>query len=129
RKDVVDLVFHVEEGPPTLVTEIRHHWPAGWPRSPDGVVRPEEIEPEDGLKVGAPYDLEEMTASEATMRAALQKRGFAFADVASVAQVDRDARRAEVDFYIVPGPFVRIKDVEFVGLHDVPKKLVRAEVE
>lgn len=127
---VVDLRVKVEENPPTVVRSIRFVWPAGVPDGPvDRRATPEKIKTYCGLDNQAPFDIAELRASEATMRTAMQQRGYAFAEVAGTAQVDRVGRTADVVFELVPGPYVRIGDITVRGLRAVPEKAVRVELE
>lgn len=130
RREIVDVVFVVDEGEPTKVTSIQFHWPEGPAAGPrDRRARPETIETHCGLTVDEAFDVEEMHASETTMTEALRARGYAFARVEARAEVDRVAHTARVDFELTPGPFVRIGQVDFKGLAAVPEHLVRAEIE
>jgi outer membrane protein assembly factor BamA len=127
---VVDLRVTVEENAPTLVRSIRFDWPAGEPDGPvDRRATPEKIETYCGLEDQGPFDIAELRASEATMRTALQQRGYAYAVVSGKAEVDRVGRTADVLFEIDPGPFVRIGDITIRGLRAVPEDAVRVELE
>lgn len=130
RRRVVDLRFTVEEGAPTPVRSLRFRWPEGPPAGPgDRRVAPARVEARSGLAVGRTFDVEALQQAEATMRAALADRGYAFAEVTARAQVDRVARTADVEFTLIPGPFVRVGRIEIVGLQTVPEHGVRVEVE
>jgi outer membrane protein assembly factor BamA len=127
---VVDLRVEVEENAPTLVRSIRFAWPTGRPDGPpDRRATPEKIQTHCDLEENAAFDIAELRASEATMRAALQQRGYAFAVVLGKAEVDRVGRTADVVFEIDPGPYVRIGEITIRGLQAVPERAVRVEVE
>lgn len=128
--EVADVVFVVEEGEPTLVTDLGFDWPQGPPRGPpDRRARVSHVESYCGLEVGEPFDAEELHASEDAMREALRDRGHAFATVEGRARIDRVGRQASVSFALVPGPFVRIGKIELDGLQTVPEHPVRVELE
>lgn len=130
RRRVVDLRFTVEEGAPTPVRSLRFRWPEGPPAGPgDRRVAPARVEARSGIAVGRTFDVEALQQAEATMRAALADRGYAFAEVTARARVDRVARTADVEFTLIPGPFVRVGRIEIVGLQTVPEHGVRVEVE
>jgi outer membrane protein assembly factor BamA len=130
KRKIADVVFVVDEGDPALVESIDFVWPQGPPKGPpDRRSTPSKIASYNQLDLDTPFDVEEMHASEATMREALRNRGYAFADVAGRASVDRRARRARVAFAIVPGPFVRIGKVQIEGLTMVDEKPLRVELE
>jgi len=127
---VVDLHIDVEENAPTLVRSVLFKWPDGRPRGPDDrLARPFQVERYCDVEPGKPFSIADLESSEATMRSALQQRGYAFARVEATARVDRLDRTAHVDFELRPGPFVRIGEIHIVGLATVPEKSVRTEVE
>lgn len=130
RGKVVDLHVEVEENAPTLVRSIHFEWPAGKLDGPvDRRATPEKIQTYCDLEYDAAFDIRELRASEATMRAALHQRGYAFADVKGKAEVDRVGRTADVTFEILPGPHVKIGDITLEGLRAVPEDAVRVEIE
>jgi outer membrane protein assembly factor BamA len=130
RGDVVDVRFVVEEGEATQVTSLEFQWPKGPPAGPaDRKATPQQVQTHCGLKVGTTFDVEELHQAEATMRTALQNRGYALAQVTGRARVDRVERTAEVEFELVPGPFLRLGRIEIEGLVTVPEHPVRVEVE
>lgn len=130
RGKVVDVRFVVEEGEPTPVRSIEFLWPQGPPAGPaDRRATPQQVQRHCGLAPGATFDVEALHEAEATMRMALQNRGYAFAQVTGRARVDRVARTADVEFELVPGPFLRLGRVEIEGLVTVPEHAVRVEVE
>jgi outer membrane protein assembly factor BamA len=130
KRPVADVVFVVDEGEPAVIESIEFLWPQGRPKGPpDRKAEPSKIKTHCGLKHGGAFDVEEMHASEATMREALRNRGYAFADVAGRAYVDRRAKTARVAFAVVPGPFVRIGEVKIEGLTMVDERPIRVEIE
>ena len=112
-----DVRFEVEEGEPTTVESIEFHWPDGHPGGPaDRAARPEKIQTRCGLQIGAPFDVEEMHASESTMgrrprRAWLCLRRGRLRAPRSI----RDLRTARVDFELRPGPYVHIGRIAIRG--------------
>ncbi len=127
---VVDLLVEVDELAPTLVRSIAFDWPEGPPGgNADRPTPKSKIETHSALTQDKPFDIAKLRASEATMRAALLKRGYAFSQVTGTAEVDRTARTADVRFTVTPGPFVRIGTVHIHGLRAVPESAVRTEVE
>ena len=130
KHKIVDLQVRVDEHAPTLVRSVAFDWPDGPPDGPhDRLVTPQKIEAHCGLGERKAFDVEEMHASEATMRVALLRRGYAFAEVTATAKVDRIARTADVRFEVRPGEFVRIGELHIVGLRTVPEDAIRAEIE
>ena len=130
RRKIADVVFVVDEGDPAIVESITFTWPQGPPTGPpDRRARPSKIQTHCDLRLKGAFDVEEMHASESTMKEALRNRGYAFAEVAGRAHVDRRARTAHVAFAIVPGPFVRIGEVDIDGLTMVDERPLRVEIE
>jgi outer membrane protein assembly factor BamA len=130
KESVVDVRFVVEEGPPTTVESVEFLWPDGPPLGPpDRRATPAKIETRCDLQIDKAFSVKEMHESESTMKAALQTRGYAFAQVHGTAEVDRVARTAKVRFEIRPGRWVRIGEIRVEGVHMIPHRLVDVEVE
>lgn len=130
NRKVVDLQIAVDEQAATVIRAIRFEWPQGPPDGPvDRRASPAMVQTHCGLNQDRAFDVAELRASEATMRAALKQRGYAFAEVVGRAEVDRIGRTAEVSFELRPGPFVRIGDIRIAGLRAVPERAVRTEVD
>lgn len=130
KADKVDVRFVVDEGPATTVQSVDFLWPEGPPSGPpDRRVRPDKIETRCDLQIGKAFSVEEMHDSEATMKVALQNRGYAFAKVEGTAEVDRVGHTARVQFQIRPGRWVRIGEIRIEGVTMVAERLVDVEVE
>jgi outer membrane protein assembly factor BamA len=126
---IVDLHVVVDEHEPTLVRKIEFVWPAGLPGGPtDRRVSLEKLQTHCKLVKQARFDVEELRACEASMRAALLARGYAFAAVTGTAEVDRIGRTADVRFELRPGQYVLIGSLLITGLRAVPEKSVRNEI-
>jgi outer membrane protein assembly factor BamA len=130
KAEVVDVRFVVEEGPPTTVESVDFYWPDGPPLGPkDRRSRPEKIETRCDLQIDKAFSVKELHESESAMKVALQRRGYAFAQVHGTAEVDRVARTAKVRFEIRPGRWVRIGKISVEGVRMIPTRLVDVEVE
>lgn len=127
KSDVVDLKVKVEENAPTTVVSVDFEWPEGSPRG--GAATSAVIEETCGLAKGDPFDVDAMHRARAVMQDALERHGYAFAEVTERAEVDRVARQAHVTFELVSGPVVDIGNVTIEGLSAVPEKPVRVEFE
>lgn len=128
--DEVDLTFVIAEGRPVVVRRQVFQWPDGLPIDDEGQpVEAAAITDKARLVPGRTFSVEDLNASVADMRVALQERGFALATVQERAVIDRDGRAADVSYALRPGPFARIGEVRIVGLRDVPEELVRREIE
>lgn len=126
RRNVVNITFLVDEGRPTLLESIDFTWPRG---RLVGDVASEEVETWCDLEIGEPFDVSRMHEAEASMKASLMGKGFAFAEVEATAHVDPGAHRARVDYALRPGPRVHIGEIRLEGLVSIPEKPVRTEFE
>ncbi len=130
RRDRVDLVITVEEGPSTEITALNFTWPEGHPNGPDDRrATPEAIAKKSGIEVGDRFDEPGLEVAALRLRDAMRERGYPFASVEPEAQVDRVGQIAEVSFALIPGPYARIGPITFEGLVGVPEYLVRNEVD
>ncbi len=116
--DGVAVRFVVEEGQPSLLTEVHL-----------GGTPPEE---EQGLRaltaplrIGEPFDYDAYEAVKVRLRKALVAHGFAFAEVSGHAQVDRDRLEVRAIYTVEPGPAVRIGEITVEGLDRLPEGFVR----
>lgn len=126
----VHLTIIVDEGLPTLVTEVRYQWPDGPPAGPeDKQATPSAIEATSGFSVKDRFEEPALDSAAAAMREALRARGYAFATVEPHAEVNRARKTARVSFDLRPGPFVRIGRIFIDGLEGVPEYLVRYEID
>ncbi|KIG13909.1 Outer membrane protein assembly factor YaeT precursor [Enhygromyxa salina] len=136
RRDQVDLVFVIDEGPLTRVDEVVIRWPEGPPPGPPRSQRgaplrrappvdPQRVSDQVVLSAGDPFEIEQMNASSAALRDHLRRIGHPFAEVDEHALVDRAARSAALEFEVRPGPFMRIGAVSITGLSTVPERPVR----
>ena len=140
RRDRVDLVFVIEEGPLTRVTDIEVRWPEGPPSGPPAAKRrapfqrtpnidPAHVGELVELREGEAFEVPVLNASARAMREHLKRAGYPYVEVRERAVVDRAAREARVEFEVLPGPFMRIGELDIDGLETVPDDAVRAELE
>lgn len=129
RRDRVNLVVTVDEGPSTKITDIDFSWPAGLPSGPSAESVASATIKKVGLKAGDRFDEPGLDAAAQRLRAAIRARGYPFAKVEPKASVNRDRQRAKVAFAITPGPYATIGPIEIDGLVGVPKYLVRNEID
>lgn len=133
-RDQVNVTFTVAEGRPMLVDSLRVRGIAELPTASREAVarafgtRPER--PTDSLaaalvraiplRLGRPFDRTLLQASRDTLRRRLRNAGFPDADVLRQFRTDAVARRARVDYTVVPGPLARIGEVVITsrGLRD-----------
>lgn len=125
RRQRAHVQIVVEEGASTAVHAVEYRWVEPVASSIDRAAIHSAAE----LAAGDRFGVAEIQASAAVMQERLAKAGFAFASVNESARVDRTAHLADVEFRIDPGPFKRVKTIEFVGLDRVPADLVRREAD
>lgn len=141
RRDKVDLVFVIHEGPVTHIDDVDVRWSEGPPPGPPAQQRRRvfrrapSLEPRIlsrelvELEVGDPFEIPAMNDSQAALREYLRRIGHPFVQVDEHALVNRRERSAGVDFDVRPGPYMRIGAIEITGLETVPERPVRAEVD
>ena len=139
-EDAVRVRFEVDEGPPTLVAEVRvegldaiHEDGAGSPATlADARARlervrralPEIITP----KVGDRYSEAAYRAAKVGLRAALRDQGFVHAVVLGEVAVARESRQARVTLLAAPGPLARIREVVIRGAREIPSERISRRV-
>jgi hypothetical protein len=92
----VAVSFQVQEGPPLVVASLDV-------RGLDALPRPVELAPLP-LRVGAPYSLPRLEASQRAIARAAAEQGYAFARVEVGGELAADQRSAGVVLELVPGP-------------------------
>jgi len=123
----------VREGAPTRVTDLAVHFPEGQPEAapgaaPDPRASPQALANASLLREGEVFEIPALNDSSQRLKARMQDRGYAFAQVQEAAVVD-PGRGVEVDFDLRPGPFVRIGEIKIEGLVGVPERYVRNEID
>lgn len=134
-KNRVDIIFHVHEGPPSLLTDLLIE---GAPERPTGelareladrpAVHEEALRRLIGLPVGKRFIYERYDLSKEVVSQALRLAGFAHAQVSGQVAVDRVAERVGVRYEIEPGPRVRFGSVRVNGLESLPESVVHNRV-
>jgi len=131
-RNVVSILFTVNEGPPLLLESLDY-------RGPDGRRAREHMAPElipaweafrrrADLQVGVRLDDFGVVQLEERALSWVRDRGYAFAEVDAVAAVDTFANRARVVVNIDPGPRAIIDEIQVEGNESVPDRVVRREL-
>lgn len=139
RRDRVDILWVIDEGPVTKVDELVVRWPEGPPPGPPAAERrarfaraptldPEQLSRAVTLKIGEPFEVPELLSSSAALRSRLRWIGHPFAAVEQQALVNPLERTAKVEFTVRPGPYMRIGEIEVSGLRTVPLEPVLDEL-
>ena len=113
----------VEEGPPTLIRRLEVRGLTGLPRHQAEEIK-KAVEPI--LKVGDRFDEQPFADFEKELGRALTERGYAFAKVTRVAEIDLAQNHAALAYDVVPGVPASIGAVTFEGLGELPEGPIRA---
>lgn len=130
-EDRVDIIFHVHEGPPSILTDVVIQ---GAPERPTGklareladrpAVHEDALRRLVGLRTGKRFVYERYDLSKEIVGQALRLAGFAHAQVRGQVAVDRVAERVGVRYEIQSGPRVRFGDTHVKGLESLPDSVV-----
>ncbi|MFO7564868.1 MAG: BamA/TamA family outer membrane protein [Enhygromyxa sp.] len=140
RRSRVDIFYVIDEGPVTKVDELVVRWPEGPPPGPPASERrgvfaplwslePEQISQAVTLALGEAFEVPKLLSSAAALRERLRRLGHPFVEIEQEARVDPLEQSAAVEFEVRPGPFMRIGELEVVGLETVPLRPILAELE
>ncbi len=120
--DKVRVIVQIKEGPPTRLRTISFDWSEP---HPDRVA----IEKQAVVKPDAVFSIPDLDAGTDALRLELERRGHAFAQVTSSAEVNREARWSDVRFAIAPGPLCTIGSIRYEGLATVPGRLLDPNID
>lgn len=131
----VRVVFHVEEGEPTRVVDVRFEGidDAEVAGTDEESVRLREIR--DRLQDLVGFDEGDIWTElhwiegKVHVRDALREVGFVYAEVVGVNQVDRDAREVRVVVQVAHGPLTKVRDVTVRGNSEVETERIMRRVD
>jgi len=118
----VRVEVEVQEGPPIIVRRVAV---IGVKHLPPDIVQAARRAAAAPVAVGERFEEEAFQRAEADLKRALTDRGYAYAEVTRIAEVDLPRDRASVAFYVKPGEPARFGEVRIEGLGDVPEAPVR----
>jgi outer membrane protein assembly complex protein YaeT len=125
-EDEVDLAIFVNEGLPSAIDTLRVELADSATGDTLLLSRARRSLP---LREGQVFSEARIDSAEATLQAAFQNRGYAFAEVLKEYRIDKDARRATVIFTIEAGELYRFGSVTVEGETDVSHKLILGQVQ
>lgn len=105
----VEVVFHLVEGPPTLVERL-DVGQAGEAVLTDGQIRRAQLPRE-----GDPLDLDRLESALVELTERLHQRGYLDASVEDDVDVAREENRAGVEVLIAPGPRSTLEELDIRG--------------
>jgi len=117
--EMVDVTFHIEEGPPVLIREIIIH---GLPEKT--VAGEAALKASIPLETGKPFIVEDYEQAKILTRKALGNEGYPFAAVKGRATVDLNDNRADITLDIKPGERYVFGDIRVSGHEDFVKETV-----
>lgn len=123
--DRVDVVFVVDEGPPTVVEEVAIRGLEELPADVRAAIRRPPLPLERGVPVDE--DLWDETKAEVARR--LRNAGYADATVTGTVEVDEANRKAWATVEAKPGPRLSFGRLVIVGAVRVPRDTIRETVE
>lgn len=118
RPESVVVTFDITEGDPVRITGIAV-------TGTDGIVSPDRLKHRIPLREDAPFNRLLLGPSTDTIRVALQDRGYPFVEIFRGFGQETDARRATVDFDVVPGPKASYDGIRISGAARVNESAIR----
>lgn len=118
----VIVVFQVEEGEPTRVTELAL---TGLENAPEAAARVQDLP----FRVGDVFTEEAYDKARKVIEGALAETGYARAEVNQSAEVDPDLHVARVTYEVKPGLQYRFGNVFVAGTAEIPRARIREEAE
>ncbi|HYX90013.1 MAG TPA: POTRA domain-containing protein, partial [Myxococcaceae bacterium] len=113
-----EVVFHVDEGPRTVVQEVKYQGlPAGF--DPSGAAE---------IRVGEPFRFSGVEDTTRSLTRALGRTGYLFAHVEGESSIESDGRDARIFFRVTLGQRVRVGKIIVRGLSRTDEAMVRANL-
>ena len=131
---LVRVAFAVVEGEPTRVARIEITDLTTLPtQDPEAPERLRAVSEAMGklvrVRAGDVWSEAKHLEAKERIGAALRERGFLYAIVLSEVLVERETRRASVEYRIAPGPLTRVSEVRIVGNDRVPAERIQRRVQ
>ncbi len=130
--NAVKMLFTIEEGPPLLLDELVFRDSTGRPAVEQlpASLRDDWADFRDriALRQGRRLDDFQLLQLENETLGWARDRGYAFAEVRAVSDVDSLANRADVTIRLDAGPRARIAEIEVEGTESVSPQIVRREL-
>lgn len=118
RNDNVEIRFTIAPGDRVVLRELGIE-------GTEGIVPPVELRGDLPLEVGGPFRRIGFLSSADTIRMALLRRGYVYADVLRNYSIDITTGVAEARFVAIPGPLVRVDTMVVVGAERLGEETVR----
>ena len=119
-KSEMYITINVSEGKQYTVEEVK--------LSGNLVVAPEEMAQLVTLRPGATFSRRQITRTSDLITARLGDRGYAFANVNAVPEVDEEKARVKVVFFVDPGKRAYVRRISFIGNDKTLDPVMRREM-
>lgn len=119
KKDIY-ITINVDEGEVFTISDITL---AG-----NLVQNPEDFFPLIQLVRGEPFSRKLIVESSDRINALLSDRGYAFANVNSIPEIDNDNKQVAVTFFVDPGKRVYVRRINVIGNHRTRDRVIRREL-
>jgi outer membrane protein insertion porin family len=118
RGERVEVVFHIEEGPPTLIDSLAVE-------QTEEVLGDRQIRRARLPRQEEPLDLVRLDSARALLQTLLEDRGYLDATVADTVDVAAAERRARVEIQLRPGRRSTLEEFEISGNEQVKDRTIR----
>ncbi|MDT8388291.1 MAG: outer membrane protein assembly factor BamA [Thiogranum sp.] len=119
KKDIY-LTINVSEGAQYRVSDIK--------LSGDLVLPPEELFPEFQINAGEVFSRKQVTSTVTRLSDKLGNRGYAFANVNTVPDINEETREVALTFFVDPGKRVYVRRINFSGNIKTRDDVLRQEM-
>jgi outer membrane protein assembly complex protein YaeT len=117
----IDVEFHIRPGRLVRLTALEIE-------GTEDIVPMERLLERVPLEEGEPFRRRDFLASADTIRAAMLREGYAFADVLRNFAIDTVAGVADVHFQALPGPLVEVDTILFLGGERLGERTARQQL-
>ena len=116
--DDVHLRFFIDEGEPIRIRTLEVS-------GLDDIAEEREVLGSLPLRVGDPFNLLLVRASQDSIGAFLRNRGYPYAEIYPTYRADTAAHSATVGFLADPGPRARVAAVDVIGAREIDENVIR----
>ncbi len=119
KKDIY-ITINITEGEQYHVSDIK--------LSGELVVPPEELFPAFRINAGDVFSRKKVTSTVSRLSDHLGNKGYAFANVNTIPDIDEEARTVSLTFFVDPGKRVYVRRINFAGNTKTRDEVMRQEM-